>query len=373
VAREVQRRLATALLALATLAACTPDSTTERSGADLARYLGGGDTAGYALATEPRAFDFPADHGPHPGFRNEWWYITGNLATETGRRFGFQVTFFRIALAPDTPPRPSHWATREVWMAHVAVSDAATGRHLAHQRFARGAAGLAGARAAPFAVWLEDWRLAGAPNFPWRLDVQTRDFTLSLTLDQTRPPLLQGERGLSRKGSEPGNASYYYSLTRLATTGTLGLDGEARRVTGLSWLDREWSTSALAEDQAGWDWFALQLADGRDLMFYRLRRKDGSTDPMSAGTLRRPDGDVTRLAREDVGLEPLRWWSDGEGRRYPVAWSLVLPGGEAYRVEAVLDDQLMDLTVTYWEGMVTVSEAASGREVGRGYLELAGY
>lgn len=326
---------------------------------------------GYARAEQPRRFEFPADHGPHPDFRTEWWYLTGNLQDQTGRRFGYQITFFRNAISPNEAPSGSDWRTRQIWMAHLALSDAASQTHHAEERFARQALGLAGARAEPFAVWLEDWRLEAKPDGGWRLHAETDDFGLTIELTEQRPIVLQGEAGLSQKSAEPGNASYYYSMTRLASQGQVRVGEESFTVSGASWLDREWSTSALGSDQAGWDWFALQFDDARDLMFYRLRRQDGATDPHSAGSLADQNGLSRRLGTDDLGLEPLRWWTGSGGASYPVHWRLSL-GGETFGVEAVFDDQLMDLTARYWEGMVEVRDA-SGQRVGRGYLELAGY
>lgn len=381
--RFYYRNLGAPVLVIAAilLSGCEPTTETAASGTNsaLTERLGGDDVSGYARAKEPRDFVFPADHGPHPDFRNEWWYLTGNLETATGRRFGYQATFFRIALAPPDPltePRRSAWATRQAWMAHVALSDPTNERHQARERFARGAAGLAGARAEPFRVWLEDWQLMADPTDTeqtWQLEIETADFGLNLVLEPLKPIILQGDAGLSQKSAEPGNASFYYSIPRLETRGTVQSGGEGFSVTGLSWLDREWSTSALGEDQAGWDWFALQLDDGHDLMFYQLRRSDGRPDPHSAGTLIAPDGGPHRLRATDVTLEPRRWWRSPDGIRFPVAWQLQITDGPTYHIEAAFDDQRMETTVDYWEGMVDVFDAETGEARGRGYLELAGY
>jgi len=357
--------------ALLTACAPTPDPGGKVSVTDA---LGADDTQGYARALEPRNFIFPRDHGPHPEYRNEWWYLTGNLDTPQGRRFGFQVTFFRIALAPDMPVRGSRWASRQVWMGHAALTDVTGRRHLARERFARGALGLAGAQPAPFRVWLDDWQLYGAEDgFPWRLELETEAFGLVLELEPSKPPVLQGERGLSRKSATPGNASYYYSLPRLASRGSVTLDGQRLPVEGLAWLDREWSTSALEPDQAGWDWLSLQLRDGRDLMYYRLRYPDQSAHPSSAGSLVEPDGTVIPLDADDLAMQPSAWWTSESGRRYPVGWELELPGGERMRIRTPVPDQEMDLTVNYWEGAVDARDPDSGALLGRGYLELAGY
>jgi predicted secreted hydrolase len=337
--------------------------------------LGKASADGFARALAPRPFVFPADHGPHPAYRNEWWYLTGNLADDQGRRYGYQFTLFRIGLVPDPPPRPSRWAASQVWMAHAAVSDFEAARHFTAERFARDALGLAGAWAQPFRLWLEDWAITGSgTDFPWTLRVHTGEFALDFDLSALRSPVLQGDQGLSQKSAEPGNASYYYSITRLRTKGTLHIDSEDRPVSGLSWLDREWSTRPLGPDQAGWDWLSLQLHDGTDFMFYRLRNRDGTTAPESAGMLLSPDGTLKALTADDVILRPLRHWKAPDGVPYPVAWSVLIgPLGQPWRVEAALDDQLMDVRVPYWEGAVQLFDSRTGDLLGRGYLEMTGY
>lgn len=365
-----------AWLLAATLVGCGPQAPMDSQTVAVAEALGGGDTTGYARALEPREFRFPADHGAHPEYRNEWWYITANLEDEQGRRYGLQFTLFRIALAPQSPQRASRWATRQVWMGHFAVTDVSAGVHKAYERFARGALGLAGAQLSPrFRVWLHDWALQGGPEaaFPWRLQAAAQGVEAQLEFTPIKDIVLQGEDGLSPKSAEPGNASYYYSLPRMAADGELHLNGRRHRVRGLAWLDREWSTSALGADQAGWDWFALQLADGRDLMYYRLRRKDGGADPHSAGTLVEADGRVHRLQADAVRLEALEHWVSPAGVRYPSVWRLKVQGlARPLIVRPVIPDQEMDLTVRYWEGAVDVLDP-DGRPLGRGYVELAGY
>jgi len=340
--------------------------------------LGGGDHAGYQRADQPRPFHFPADHGPHPEFRNEWWYVTGNLADATGRQFGYQLTLFRIALSPDQPVMDSAWRTNQVYMGHFALTDVSGEKHHGFERFSRGAAGLAGAQATPFRVWLEDWELSGteADAFPLRLRVREGDIALDLTLQAGKPVVLQGDRGLSQKSAEPGNASYYYSHTRLPTRGTVDLNGQTFTVQGSSWLDREWSTSALGPEQSGWDWFALQLDDGRDLMFYRLRRKDGGMDSFSKGVLVDAGGQTRLLRGNAVDLQPLgEWTSPQSGDRYPAAWRLRLPGeGLDLTVTPKVANQEMRLTVRYWEGAVAVSGRAGEDNIhGQGYLEMTRY
>jgi len=356
------------------LAACSPAPAPEPKW-DVTGALGGTADPGFARAKEPRPLRFPEDHGPHPHFRNEWWYITGNLETGEHRRFGFQITFFRVALSPDELERPSAWAANQVWMAHFALSDELSQRHIARERFARGALGLAGARAVPFEVWLENWSLRESPRgFPWVLTIDEPDLRLRLQLEPLKPIILNGEKGLSRKSATPGNASYYYSLSRLASHGRIVLDEIEHEVRGLSWMDREWSTSALDADQVGWDWFSLHLADGRDLMWYQIRDENGRASPYSSGTLVAPNGDSRPLLRDDVRLRPTGWWEGPEGRRYPVEWELtLLPMNEHIEVRSAFPDQLMDLSVRYWEGAVDVRDATTGQPKGRGYLELTGY
>ncbi len=337
-----------------------------------------GPTEGYAQAREPRLFTFPDDHGPHPDYRTEWWYYTGHLATAEGRHFGFQLTFFRIAQASAAEPRPSAWAASQLYMAHLAVTDVEGGRFHSATRVVRGALDLAGATAQPFRVWAEDWSVVGEGEtaLPMRLRAADGDVVLDLVLDRGKPLVLHGERGLSRKGPDEGDASYYYSFTRLPARGTVGLGTGRFAVTGQAWMDREWSTSALGAEQVGWDWFALQLADGRDLMVYRLRRRDGSIDPFSAGTMVGPDGSARPLYAAEVLVEPLAWWeSPRGGTRYPARWRLVVPRERlALEITPLVTDQEFAEPVRYWEGAVRVQGKAGDRPIeGLGYVELVGY
>jgi predicted secreted hydrolase len=344
----------------------------------LSELLSGDGDAGFEKAIEPRDFVFPEDHGPHPGFRNEWWYITGNLDDDGGRRFGFELTIFRFALTPSLPATESGWRSNQVYIAHFAVTDADRERFLAAERFSRGALGLAGAQALPFRVWIEDWEIAaeeaGTPE-RWRLRASDPGFSLDLELAAAKPPVLNGNAGLSQKSAEPGNASYYYSITRWLTAGSLRIGEDEFRVSGLSWLDREWSTSALGADQLGWDWFALQLSDGSDLMFYNLRKLDGSQDEHSAGTWIDADGASLHLDREDVEITVTDTWESPEGGVYPSAWTLRLPQKDlSLDIRPVMADQELFTTVRYWEGAVDVEGERDGNPVtGRGYVELTGY
>lgn len=336
------------------------------------------DIAGFARAFAPRIFSFPADHDAHREFRHEWWYVTGNLDGDHGRRFGFQITFFRYGLTARPAPRSSRWAASEIHMAHFALTDLANQRFRAFERRARAAQGLAGVRMAPFRVWLEDWRLETKQgnDFPWTLTAREGEDALSLTLRTTKPMVLQGEAGLSQKSARPGNASYYYSGTRLAAEGEVETGGETIPVKGLAWLDREWSTSALAPDQVGWDWFSLQFHDGTELMYYRLRLKDGTSDPHSAGSFVDAHGTKIPLNRADVEFRVLDRWRAPGGAFYPARWQMtVKPLNKHLIIEPVMADQeLRGGALRYWEGAVDVfSLDRPGQPVGRGYMELTGY
>src|SRR5437868_5938573 len=283
---QVGRKLSALLFALMICAGCGASATLPRAQISALEATGGSGAAGFARVTGPRPFVFPQDHGPHQEYATEWWYYTGNLDAQDGRHFGFQLTFFRFGLAPAPVRRASDWATTNIYMAHFALTDVAGNQFYAFDRFSRGAAGLAGAQGQPFRVWLESWSAEGlgADALPMRLRAAQDQIAIDLTLEGGKPIVLQGDQGVSQKSATPGNASYYYSLTRMPTSGTLRVGAATFQVRGLSWMDREWSTSSLGQDLAGWDWFALQLSDGREVMFYQLRRRDGSSDPVSGGT-----------------------------------------------------------------------------------------
>ncbi len=369
-------RLTLVLLVVLVLAGCGGGPAPVGASVSVAEAMSG-DTVGYARADRLRDFAFPADHGPHPDFKAEWWYVTGNVRATDGseRRFGIQFTVFRSALTPDTSQaRASGWATNQLYMAHVAVGDIAGERFFSSERFSRGAAGLAGASADPVSAFLGTARLdAAGPAggaVPLRLTGDADGATFDLTARPLKPIVLQGDQGLSQKGAGAGNASYYYAQTRMATTGTVTVGGEAIPVEGLTWLDREWSTSALAPGQVGWDWFALHLDDGRDLMLYQLRQTDGSKDPLSKGSLISTDGTKTALDASEYDLVPLDTWTSDSGGAYPTRWRLRVPSaGLDLEVTAALDASELDATILYWEGAVDVTGSASGV----GFLEMTGY
>ena len=335
--------------------------------------LAGNNVEGYLRADASRQFFFPRDHGPHDGFRNEWWYLTGNVATAEGRRFGYQVTFFKSALRPDNNndcAGSNNWCTNHLWMGHAAVSDVDNQAHHSAEIFSRASPDLSGAKLDPLRVWIQDWQLfSGSNDFPWQLEVLTEDFALTLQLVSEKLPVLQGDNGLSQKSPEPGNASYYYSLSRMNTTGQLYLDGQAIAVSGSSWLDREWSTSALASDQSGWDWFSLQFDNGTELMYYQLRDLEGSTHANSSGNLTSVMGTQQLITPEAMALEEIDTWQAADGTVYTTRWRMQYQDRDLL-VQAVFEDQLMDETFQYWEGAVDVLDFDTGNKVGQGYLEM---
>jgi predicted secreted hydrolase len=329
------------------------------------------DTRGFARATKPRRFSFPDDFGSHTDFQTEWWYYTGNLNNDSGRPFGFQLTFFRRALTPNKRSRGSSWAANQVYFAHFALSDIKNREFFPSERWSRGGMGLAGADADPFRVWVEKWS-AAAEGQTVRLLAKNDSAAIDLRLVPTKPVVPHGNRGLSQKSAGPGNASYYYSQTRIYTSGTVNIKDKSFRVQGFSWLDREWSTSALGEEQSGWDWFALQLNDNREIMLYQIRLKKGGIDPYSSGSLIERDGTVRNLAADDFKIEVLnRWTSSITGIIYPSRWRITIP---RYGIELTVvpqqPNQELPLAFVYWEGSVEVK----GEKVsGNGYVELTGY
>lgn len=324
-------------------------------------------------AVQPEAvLVFPRDHGAHPQYRTEWWYVTGWLRDAGGNDFGFQVTFFRSRPGVQED-NPSAFAPRQLVFAHVAVSDSRNGRLRHDQRAARAVFELAGAREGDTDVWLDDWSLRRAGE-DYVAHIDGREIGLSLRMRRTQPILLQGENGFSRKGPGEAQASFYYSHPHLAVSGTITLDGELLEVSGRAWLDHEWSSEVLAEDAQGWDWLGLNLDDGGALMAFRIRQKDGSVH-WTGGTYRDASGKVTVFRPRQIAFEALRrWQSPRTGAGYPVAMR-VQAGGMTLELDPMFDDQEIDARAStgtvYWEGAVTARH--EGEIVGRGYLELTGY
>lgn len=328
--------------------------------------------AGFAKAYEVIPFNFPEDHGPHNEFRAEWWYYTGNLADADGNRYGYQFTIFRRAIVPDAPERESEWANNQIYFAHFTVTDVTGNSFEFHERYSRANPGLAGAQGLPYYhVWLDDWSAKEVEPGRVRLQAQDGAVGIDLILEQAKPAALQGDRGLSAKSDEPGNASYYYSLTNNVTTGTVTTPRGTFAVTGNSWKDREWSTSDLDEGAVGWDWFSLQLDDNREVTFYYIRREDGSAEPVSAGIIVNPDGSTEQIALEDIEITALdSWTSPTSGATYPAEWQLAIPSqGLDLRITPLISNQELNVSFIYWEGAVRVE----GTQSGYGYVELTGY
>lgn len=334
---------------------------------------------GFLRAKPGRAFQFPQDFGAHPDYQTEWWYFTGNLADADGRRFGYQLTFFRRGLLPpqEVAARTSQWATAQVYLAHFTLSDVQAGQFHYFEQFARGAAGLAGAEVDPLLeVWLNQWSVRQVDGEHYQLIAEQGDVRLQLEMTDRKGPILQGIDGYSQKGSDPGSASYYFSQPRLASGGTVTIGGQSYAVSGASWMDHEFSTSVLSGDQVGWDWFALHLDDGSELMVYILRRANGSADAYSQGTFIRADGSTRRLEKGDFTITALSSWkSPHSGASYPARWRVEVPSeGIGLTIQPLLADQELRVSFTYWEGAVEITGTRQGQAVrGAGYVELTGY
>lgn len=334
------------------------------------------------------AYRFPRDHGAHRAFSTEWWYYTGHLDDAGGRRFGYQLTFFRVGVAApgerDGSPADSArsaWHFDELFLGHFAVSDLDARRHRLAERRNRPGPGTAGACGDSLELFLEDWSVRSQPQPHFgsahRLRASGADFSIDLTLLPLKGPVIHGRDGISRKAREEGHASHYYSLPRLTTSGTLSIAGDTLRVTGSSWMDHEFGSAQLAPGQSGWDWMGLQLDDGSELMLYRLRGEDG---PFRQGTLIPASGAPIPLGENDFRMDPLdEWPSPRTAARYPVRWRVEIPRHDI-RFEATARFAEQELLtprstgVTYWEGSVEVNGTAAGRPLtGEGYLEMTGY
>ena len=323
-----------------------------------------GDT-GFARADVPRTFNFPRDHALHETFRTEWWYFTGHLIDAERRPYGFQLTVFRFELDNERQTSTSVWRTPRVFLGHFAVTDIEGRKFHQFERMSRAVPGIAGASTEPPAVWIDDWRVQFVDTDArghWTLHAGHDGIALELALAPLTPVVVQGEGGLSHKNAARGNASYYYSIPRLRAEGQLMLPSGAHQVTGTAWLDREWSTSALERDQAGWDWFALQFEDASTLMFYRLRRRDGTVDLHSAGSYVAPGGEARALAADDVRIEVIEQWrSDITGSTYPSAWQLDVDSLElTVHITPRLAAQEWHGQFRYWEGAATFSGTRAG-------------
>lgn len=341
--------------------------------------LGTRTSDGFLLATPPYALSFPRDHYAHDEYRTEWWYYTGHLQTRDGRRFGYELTFFRIGLQPRAHSRSgqSAWHSAQLYPAHFAVTDVTNGRFIYNETFARDALGQGSASQTRFAVRANGWSLIGTPErrSHMRLHAADNGSVLDLSLVPQKDPAIHGHGGVSQKASCVGCASHYYSYSRLQTTGTLVYDGTRFAVTGLSWMDHEFGSDELQPQQSGWDWFSIQLSDGREVMLYRLRERGGATTPQSSGSIVARDGRVAYIPLRDFSIDATsQWRSPHTGATYPARWTIRVAGlPELHLTPSVADQELANANgTTYWEGDARVSDAG-GHDVGVAYVELTGY
>jgi predicted secreted hydrolase len=329
----------------------------------------------------PWTWVFPRDHGSHPEFRTEWWYFTGNLRDPSKKRFGYQLTFFRQGMLFE-PKDPSHpWAIRDVYLAHFTLTDVSAGQFRYAERVSRKGPGLAGADERGMHVWLLNW-MAKMEGKKIRLEARHQGMELSLDLVPRKPLVFHGKNGLSQKGPATGQASYYFSYTDLETSGFIktGLSQTSVRVNGVSWLDHEFGSNQLTAEQVGWDWFSLHLSDGQDLMIYFLRRKDGTVEPSSSGTLVTRSGGSIHLKLSDINVEIVDTWKSlKSGGKYPSRWKVNVPVAKiALEINPLVPSQELltegSTGVTYWEGAVGGKGTSAGKPVTcEGYVELTGY
>ena len=341
---------------------------------DVSKVLSDNDTSGvYKKARDKINFRFPADHRPHNDYQTEWWYFTGNVNSRSNELFGYHLTFFRRGLDKTTGnTEDSEWRAKNIYFAHLALTDIYNKKYYSSEKWSREMKELAGATSGPLKLWIDDWSLK-LDSGKFVIHASTMDFSIELRLEALKNIVLQGDEGLSKKSDEPGNASYYYSITRLKTSGIIKQGTKSYRVQGSSWFDHEWSTSALSGNQQGWDWFSVQLDDNTDIMIYKLRLKNGQADPVSSGTIIGKDGKVLRLKYPEFRIEQLSGWKSKEtGISYPSGWEIDIPvSGLSMTVEPRLPDQEFNHSFTYWEGAVSVVTTAGIK--GTGYVELTGY
>ncbi|MGD9852647.1 MAG: lipocalin-like domain-containing protein [Nitrospirales bacterium] len=328
-------------------------------------------------------YAFPRDHGSHEAFQTEWWYFTGHLFTETGRRFGYELTFFRRGVDhPDAWKNPSSWAIRHLYLAHFALTDESANQFRMAEKISRAGIRKAGAQTDNLHVWIDRWSVQAIPGHPRRfhLKAQGEGFGIDLEVESRKPPVVHGVGGVSKKGERAGETSHYYSLTRLSTKGTVRVEEALLSVEGESWMDHEFGSADLAEGLVGWDWFSIQLANDQEIMAYWLREANGEFAPASSGTVVNPDGSSQALTRGEMEMTVEKHWtSSRSGARYPNQWQLRIPSREIvlHLVPRMADQELVTARstgVTYWEGAVDVTGTWKGHSIeGRGYVELTGY
>lgn len=331
----------------------------------------------YQKAVEIRDFQFPEDFGSHPEFLTEWWYYTGNLLTPDERHFGYQLTFFRRSISGEhNELSQSNWATNQIYLAHFAITDTANESYYIADQISRGANELAGTITDPyFSIWLNHWEIQQISDTLFIMKAKDDDFEINFVLEDQKGVILHGDSGLSQKGEEIGNASYYFSQTRLKTNGQMRIKEDWFDIEGFSWMDHEFGTSTLGKNQVGWDWFSIQLENNSELMLFQIRNNDGTISPFSSGTNINETGETINIKMDEFSIEVLDTWKNQEQIQYPRRWKIVL---EPYNIELeiipVINDQEVTLFFQYWEGAVTVQGTVNGEAVsGYGYVELTGY
>ena len=335
----------------------------------------------FRLALPGYQFEFPRDHGSHDDYRTEWWYYTGHLETDRGRRYGFEVTFFRVGVTPPGATPESAWDLQHLALAHFAITDISRGEFRYYEKLNRMSAFTASAAAGHLAVFNEGWRAFTTRDGHWRIQAAAGRDAIDLELRTAKPPAIHGENGISVKAQGTGYASHYYSMTRLVASGTVAIGGRRREaVSGLAWMDHEFGSAALRENQQGWDWFSLQFDNETELMLYVIRRSDGSPDVTSSGSFITDTGEVIQIRNADMKIEPLsRWRSPRSGATYPMGWTIRVPSLKiALTVKPLLENQELvtkaSTQVTYWEGAVDVTGSSGNISVrGSGYVEMTGY
>ena len=326
-------------------------------------------------------FEFPRDHGTHDEYRTEWWYYTGHLEAESGRNYGFELTFFRVGVADPGTPQETGWDLRNLALAHFAVTDVDGKKFRYYEKLNRASPFTAAAAAGRLDVFNEGWRATTERDGSWRIIAAQDGDAIDLTLRSRKPPAIHGENGVSVKAEGIGHASHYYSMTRLDVSGSIVASGRKREpCKGLAWMDHEFGSAALRENQQGWDWFSVQLDNDSELMLYQIRRSDGTADVTSSGSLIQPDGDVIHLTHDQIVIRPAgRWKSSKSGATYPMGWRVTVPSLRiSLRLDPALEDQELQTQhsthVTYWEGAVSVTGSFQNTSVeGEGYVEMTGY
>ena len=341
----------------------------------------------FVLAVPGHHFSFPRDHGSHNTFQTEWWYYSGQVRSESGHAFGYHLTFFRHGLESNAlPVNPSRWTMAHLYFAHFALTDIHNSEFWYGEKLSRAGLGKAGAESDRLSVWVDNWNVH-TDGWTHYLQAQLRSTEtnrvtadINFELVPEKSSIIHGKEGISRKGMQPGQASHYYSIPRLRTTGRLTMNGNVHAVSGLSWLDHEFGTNQLGPNQVGWDWFGLQLDDGSELMLYRLRLDNGASDPASSGTLIAPDAQTMHITSDEFLLEPLSTWTSPESNAvYPISWRLTLPSHQlSLNVVPYIEAQELitqgSTRITYWEGAVRVHGKKAKTPIqGQGYLEMTGY